>query len=72
MRYAAMPTGVCAAVQAIGRAFDPTHGGFGFAHKFFHTMNLRLCLRYWARTGNRSALGMVTVTLDCQATIDAS
>ena len=36
-----------AASNALARAFDPSHGGFGQAPKFLHTMDLRLLLRVW-------------------------
>ncbi len=45
-------------------AFDPAFGGFGSAPKFPRSHELSLLLQYWARTDNRQALEMVTVTLD--------
>ncbi|MBI4224684.1 MAG: thioredoxin domain-containing protein, partial [Deltaproteobacteria bacterium] len=49
------------------QSFDKTHGGFGQAPKFPHSMNLALLLRIHHRTGNREALGMVTQSLDAMA-----
>jgi uncharacterized protein len=51
------------AAKALGRAFDPTHGGFGSAPKFPHPMDLRVLLRQHARTGDAHALHMVELTL---------
>lgn len=67
-----------AAVQ-LERAFDFTHGGFGRAPKFPHSMDLQLLLRVWqrqvgqaslpARTGKDAhpTLNMVCLTLDKMA-----
>jgi uncharacterized protein YyaL (SSP411 family) len=52
------------ATKALGRAFEPIHGGFGNAPKFPHPMDLRVLLRQHARTGDAHALHMVTHTLD--------
>jgi uncharacterized protein YyaL (SSP411 family) len=52
-----------AAVAALSRVFDPVQGGFGRAPKFPHTMDLDLCLRRYAATGDTHALEMVRVTL---------
>ena len=52
------------ATRALGRAFEPVHGGFGDAPKFPHPMDLRVLLRQHARTGDAHALHMVTRTLD--------
>ncbi|WP_435020978.1 thioredoxin domain-containing protein [Tundrisphaera sp. TA3] len=52
------------AVKALGRSFEPIHGGFGHSPKFPHPMDLRLLLRQHARTGDTHALHMVTHTLD--------
>ena len=52
------------ATRAVGRAFEPVHGGFGNAPKFPHPMDLRVLLRQHARTGDAHALHMVTHTLD--------
>jgi uncharacterized protein YyaL (SSP411 family) len=55
------------AVRRLSRAFDPTHGGFGDAPKFPHTMDLKVLLRQYARTGDAHALHMVRQTLDKMA-----
>jgi uncharacterized protein YyaL (SSP411 family) len=55
------------APDMLGRAFDPTYGGFGSAPKFPHSMDLRLLLRAWRRFGDDNALHMVRVTLDHMA-----
>ncbi|MBV8608298.1 MAG: thioredoxin domain-containing protein [Singulisphaera sp.] len=55
------------ATRALGRAFDPTHGGFGPAPKFPHPMDLKVLLRQHARTGDAHALHMVRHTLDKMA-----
>lgn len=55
------------AFDAAAENFDPKHGGFGRAPKFFHSMDLKVCLRHWARTGNEQALNIVTTTLDALA-----
>ena len=52
------------AVRSITGIFDPTYGGFGQAPKFFHAMDMRVCLRQWKRTGDEVALKIVTFTLD--------
>jgi uncharacterized protein len=52
------------AVLAYAGEFDPANGGFGGAPKFFHTMDLRVVLRHWAKTRDEDALEMVTTTLD--------
>ena len=52
------------ATRALGRAYEPIHGGFGSAPKFPHPMDLRVLLRQHARTGDPHALHMVTHTLD--------
>ncbi len=44
--------------------FDRTWGGFGHSPKFPHAIDLRLCLRTWKRTGDPTALEIVTTTLD--------
>ncbi|MFM7150650.1 MAG: thioredoxin domain-containing protein [Gemmataceae bacterium] len=49
------------------RAFDPTHGGFGQAPKFLHTMDLRLLLRIAKRWTDSNALHMVRHTLEKMA-----
>src|SRR5205085_5296361 len=55
------------AAAKLARSFDRTHGGFGAAPKFLHTMDLRLLLRAWKRFGEDDALGMVRLTLDRMA-----
>lgn len=52
------------AAVALRRQFDPVHGGFGQAPKFPHPMDLRLLLRYAARTSDAHAVHMVRHTLD--------
>jgi len=52
------------AVKALGRAFDPNHGGFGSAPKFPPCTALSLLLRHHATTGDVVALTMVRRTLD--------
>ena len=56
-------TAASTAVAALSRAFDPVQGGFGRAPKFPHTMDLDLCLRRYAATGDTRVLEMVSVTL---------
>ncbi len=55
------------AARALGRAFEPIHGGFGRAPKFPHPMDLKVLLRRYARTGDAHALHMVRHTLDKMA-----
>ncbi len=55
------------AVELLGRAFDPRHGGFGQAPKFPHATEMRLLLRAWMRFGDEEALNMARVTLDRMA-----
>ena len=43
--------------------FDEEHGGFGDAPKFPTPHNLMFLLRYWKRTGDKTALIMVEKTL---------
>ena len=52
------------AARALGRAYEPIHGGFGSAPKFPHPMDLRVLLRQYLRVGDTHALHMVTHTLD--------
>ncbi len=52
------------AVEKIVQNFDSQYGGFGGAPKFFHTTELRLCLRSWKKTGLARYLYVVTHTLD--------
>ncbi len=51
-------------IQQMARNFDSDHGGFGSAPKFFHAMEMKLCLRHWKRTGAQNALAIVTLSLD--------
>ena len=44
--------------------FDPIWGGFGGAPKFPHSMDVRILLRHWQRTGESEVLDIVTTTLD--------
>ena len=43
--------------------FDVRYGGFGQAPKFPRSHDLSLLLRYWKRTSEKKALGMVETTL---------
>jgi hypothetical protein len=52
------------AYEQLVERFDETFGGFGGAPKFPNISNLLFLLRYWKRTGNEKALGMVEKTLD--------
>ncbi|MEM9184919.1 MAG: thioredoxin domain-containing protein [Planctomycetota bacterium] len=66
-----------AAGQALEQSFDPTHGGFGSAPKFPHSMDLGVLLRLWSRAhrgdpgggggGGAAWLDMVRLTLDKMA-----
>ncbi len=55
--------------EAIGRDFDPEHGGFGRAPKFPHATSIEFLLRYWALIDGTDAgmLKMVTTTLQKMA-----
>lgn len=55
------------AEQKLQRAFDWTHGGFGTAPKFPHSMDLQVLLRMWQRHPGPESLHMVTLTLDKMA-----
>ena len=55
------------AAAALGRGFDPRHGGFGAAPKFPHAMDLRLLLRTAARSGRVRDIEMAALTLACMA-----
>jgi len=55
------------AEQKLQRSFDWTHGGFGTAPKFPHSMDLQVLLRTWEREPRETALQMVTLTLDKMA-----
>jgi len=52
------------AYRALVSSYDATWGGFGRAPKFPRTVDMRLCLRHWLRTGDEHALAMATHTLD--------
>jgi len=56
-----------AAGAAHERNFDATHGGFGGAPKFPHSMDLRLLLRLQSRAPRPALLRMITLTLDKMA-----
>ncbi|QDT70826.1 Glycosyl Hydrolase Family 88 [Planctomycetes bacterium MalM25] len=49
--------------RELERTFDATHGGFGGAPKFPHTMDLSVLLRLWKTTGRGAWLDMVRTTL---------
>ncbi|MBI4720700.1 MAG: thioredoxin domain-containing protein, partial [Chitinivibrionia bacterium] len=51
------------AYEILVRHYDGEHGGFGTAPKFPTPHNLLFLLRYWKRTGERTALSMVETTL---------
>jgi uncharacterized protein len=52
------------AADAAKKVFDSEFGGLGSAPKFFHTMDLRVCLRHWRRTGDKDSLHVVRHTLE--------
>jgi uncharacterized protein YyaL (SSP411 family) len=52
------------AARTLAGIFDPAHGGFGPAPKFFHAMDMKVLLRHWKRTGDAASLSMVSLTLD--------
>ena len=49
--------------EQLAGCFDSEHGGFGCAPKFPTAHNLLFLLRYWKRTGSRTAMDMVEQTL---------
>jgi len=51
------------AYEHFSHMFDEQYGGFGTAPKFPTPHNLMFLLRYWRRTDDDRALGMVTMTL---------
>jgi uncharacterized protein YyaL (SSP411 family) len=55
------------AVRRLRQVFDSTNGGFGFAPKFPHAMDVRALLRAWKRFGADDALDMARLTLDKMA-----
>ncbi len=61
------PDLVAQAARGLCRRADRTHGGFGAAPKFPHTMDLRVLLRHARRTGEMDALDVVRITLDKMA-----
>jgi uncharacterized protein YyaL (SSP411 family) len=56
-----------AAETSLRRSFDARWGGFSPAPKFPPSVNLRLLLRRWYRTGDENLLAMVRTTLDRMA-----
>ncbi|MGA8050215.1 MAG: thioredoxin domain-containing protein [Burkholderiales bacterium] len=52
-----------AALESLHASFDARLGGFGDAPKFPHPTDLALCLRAYARNGDRVALEMAHTTL---------
>jgi len=54
---------VRAALDGLRASFDARLGGFGDAPKFPHPTDLELCLRAYARRGDRAALEMAHTTL---------
>ncbi|TWT46933.1 thioredoxin domain-containing protein [Botrimarina hoheduenensis] len=56
-----------AAGQQLERSFDATHGGFGAAPKFPHTMDLAVLMRLASSSGRSAWLDMVRLTLDRMA-----
>ena len=55
------------AAVVLERSFDFSHGGFGQAPKFPHSMDLQLLLRVWRRAPRDATRNMVTLTLDKMA-----
>jgi len=55
------------AAQVLCQRADRTHGGFGPAPKFPHSMDLRVLLRAWKRFGDTDALEVVKLTLNKMA-----
>jgi len=51
------------AYEQLAQSFDEKHGGFSDAPKFPTPTNLLFLLRYWKRTGDKTALDMVEKTL---------
>ncbi len=51
------------AYQQLIESFDPINGSFGGAPKFPSPAKMTFLLRYWRRTGDEAALGMVEFTL---------
>ena len=57
------PSDVRAGFTSLEHSFDEVYGGFGEAPKFPSPHNLLFLLRYWKRSGEEKALGMVERTL---------
>ncbi|MDO8528227.1 MAG: thioredoxin domain-containing protein [Deltaproteobacteria bacterium] len=55
------------ALQQFAQSFDTTHGGFGSAPKFPHSMNIDALFKIHRRTGDKEALNMATRSLDGMA-----
>ncbi len=55
------------ALRTAVELYDVRHGGFGQSMKFPHAMFLEFLLAHYQRTGNDSALAMVTETLTAMA-----
>ena len=53
--------------KQLERTFDRSHGGFGAAPKFPHSMDIGVLLRLWGRDGRHAWLDMVRLTLDKMA-----
>jgi len=51
------------AYEQLAKRFDEQHAGFSIAPKFPTPHNLLFLLRYWKRSGNKTALEMVEKTL---------
>jgi hypothetical protein len=66
-REALDPGLLAKAFDVMERQFDPVNGGFGRAPKFPGSMALSFLLRYWKRTGEKTALNMVEVSLEKMA-----
>jgi uncharacterized protein YyaL (SSP411 family) len=49
--------------ESFSKSYDPTHGGFGGAPKFPRPVTLNFLLRYYSRTGEKTALSMALETL---------
>ncbi|MDX3093972.1 thioredoxin domain-containing protein [Streptomyces sp. ME19-03-3] len=58
---------LAAALLALTRDYDATHGGFGGAPKFPPSMVLEFLLRHHARTGSEGALEMARDTCEAMA-----
>ncbi len=56
-----------AAFENLSPRFDTTYGGLAGAPKFPNSMNLSFCLRSYARTGQKSTLDFVELSLEKMA-----